>query len=87
LESFACFFAWIGNRRHSGSTHEQNQQQFQRAHGVSPASNLPRHLHRLLCRSAQAASTTHGGRGVYFDDPNGHLFEIITTPHGDPADL
>jgi catechol 2,3-dioxygenase-like lactoylglutathione lyase family enzyme len=28
-----------------------------------------------------------GGRGVYFDDPNGHLFEIITTPYGDPADL
>jgi catechol 2,3-dioxygenase-like lactoylglutathione lyase family enzyme len=28
-----------------------------------------------------------GGRGVYFEDPNGHLFEIITTPYGDPADL
>lgn len=28
-----------------------------------------------------------GGRGFYFDDPNGHLFEIITTPYGDPADL
>jgi catechol 2,3-dioxygenase-like lactoylglutathione lyase family enzyme len=28
-----------------------------------------------------------GGRGVYFDDPNGHLFEIITTPYGDPAEL
>jgi catechol 2,3-dioxygenase-like lactoylglutathione lyase family enzyme len=28
-----------------------------------------------------------GGRGVYFDDPNGHLFELITTPYGDPADL
>lgn len=28
-----------------------------------------------------------GGRGVYFDDPNGHLFEIITTPYGDAADL
>jgi hypothetical protein len=28
-----------------------------------------------------------GGRGVFFDDPNGHLFEIITTPYGDPADL
>ena len=28
-----------------------------------------------------------GGRGVYFDDPNGHLFEIITTPYGDPASL
>jgi catechol 2,3-dioxygenase-like lactoylglutathione lyase family enzyme len=25
-----------------------------------------------------------GGRGVYFDDPDGHLFEIITKPYGDP---
>jgi catechol 2,3-dioxygenase-like lactoylglutathione lyase family enzyme len=24
----------------------------------------------------------YGGRGVYFDDPNGHLFEIITQPYG-----
>jgi catechol 2,3-dioxygenase-like lactoylglutathione lyase family enzyme len=23
-----------------------------------------------------------GGRGVYFEDPNGHLFEIITRPYG-----
>lgn len=23
-----------------------------------------------------------GGRGVYFDDPNGHLLEIITRPYG-----
>jgi catechol 2,3-dioxygenase-like lactoylglutathione lyase family enzyme len=28
-----------------------------------------------------------GGRGVYFDDPDGHLFEIITKPYGNPADL
>jgi catechol 2,3-dioxygenase-like lactoylglutathione lyase family enzyme len=25
----------------------------------------------------------HGGRGVYFDDPDGHLMEIITHPYGD----
>lgn len=24
-----------------------------------------------------------GGRGVYFDDPNGHLLEMITKPYGD----
>jgi catechol 2,3-dioxygenase-like lactoylglutathione lyase family enzyme len=23
-----------------------------------------------------------GGRGVYFDDPNGHILEIITRPYG-----
>lgn len=26
-----------------------------------------------------------GGRGVYFDDPDGHLFEIITKPYGSPG--
>jgi catechol 2,3-dioxygenase-like lactoylglutathione lyase family enzyme len=24
----------------------------------------------------------YGGRGVYFEDPNGHLLEIITRPYG-----
>jgi catechol 2,3-dioxygenase-like lactoylglutathione lyase family enzyme len=28
-----------------------------------------------------------GGRGVYFDDPDGHLLELITKPYGDPNDL
>jgi catechol 2,3-dioxygenase-like lactoylglutathione lyase family enzyme len=23
-----------------------------------------------------------GGRGVYFDDPNGHVLEVITRPYG-----
>ena len=23
-----------------------------------------------------------GGRGVYFDDPDGHLFEVLTRPYG-----
>ncbi len=26
-----------------------------------------------------------GGRGVYFQDPDGHLLEIITRPYGDAA--
>ena len=26
-----------------------------------------------------------GGRGLYFEDPNGHLFEIITRPYGSGA--
>jgi hypothetical protein len=25
----------------------------------------------------------HGDRGVYFEDPNGHVMEIITHPYGD----
>jgi hypothetical protein len=28
----------------------------------------------------------HGGRGVYFDDPDGHLMEIITHPYGVPSE-
>ena len=37
----------------------------------------------------QPARINHhfGGRGFYFEDPNGHLFEIITTPYGDPSEL
>jgi catechol 2,3-dioxygenase-like lactoylglutathione lyase family enzyme len=27
-----------------------------------------------------------GGRGVYFNDPNGHLLEIITRPYGSGDD-
>jgi catechol 2,3-dioxygenase-like lactoylglutathione lyase family enzyme len=27
-------------------------------------------------------NTNDGGRGVYFEDPNGHLLEIITRPYG-----
>ena len=28
-------------------------------------------------------NTHDGGRGVYFDDPSGHVLEIITQPYGD----
>ncbi len=27
-------------------------------------------------------NTNDGGRGVYFEDPDGHLLEIITRPYG-----
>jgi catechol 2,3-dioxygenase-like lactoylglutathione lyase family enzyme len=27
-------------------------------------------------------NTNHGGRGVYFDDPSGHDFELITQSYG-----
>ena len=29
----------------------------------------------------------YGGRGVYFDDPNGHQMELITTPYGDASEF
>ena len=28
-----------------------------------------------------------GGRGVYFEDPSGHLLEIITKPYGSPDQM
>lgn len=27
-------------------------------------------------------NTWDGGRGIYFEDPNGHLLEVITRPYG-----
>jgi catechol 2,3-dioxygenase-like lactoylglutathione lyase family enzyme len=28
-------------------------------------------------------NTFYGGRGVYFEDPDGHLLELITKPYGE----
>lgn len=36
-------------------------------------------------QAANEINYNHGGRGVYFDDPSGHHFELITQPYG--ADL
>jgi catechol 2,3-dioxygenase-like lactoylglutathione lyase family enzyme len=33
-------------------------------------------------REREQINTWDGGRGLYFDDPNGHLLEIITRPYG-----
>ena len=33
-------------------------------------------------RERDQINTWDGGRGVYFEDPNGHLLEIITRPYG-----
>jgi len=32
-------------------------------------------------------NTHFGGRGVYFEDPDGHFLEIITTPYGAESQL
>jgi catechol 2,3-dioxygenase-like lactoylglutathione lyase family enzyme len=29
----------------------------------------------------------YGGRGVYFDDPSGHLLELITRPYGETPQI
>ncbi len=41
------------------------------AHWADPGHDLP-----------NQTNTHDGGRGVYFDDPSGHLLEIITRPYG-----
>lgn len=33
-------------------------------------------------QNAGSINHLHGGRGVYFDDPDGHLMELITAPYG-----
>ena len=33
-------------------------------------------------QSVNEINHNHGGRGVYFDDPSGHHFELITKPYG-----
>jgi hypothetical protein len=33
-------------------------------------------------RRAGEINTDDGGRGLYWDDPNGHNLEIITVPYG-----
>lgn len=34
-------------------------------------------------RTRPGETNTHfGGRGVYFEDPDGHLLEVITRPYG-----
>jgi len=35
---------------------------------------------------ADAINRNDGGRGLYFQDPNGHLLEIITRPYGSGGD-
>jgi catechol 2,3-dioxygenase-like lactoylglutathione lyase family enzyme len=33
-------------------------------------------------KQANRVNNNDGGRGFYFDDPNGHLMEVITRPYG-----
>lgn len=36
-------------------------------------------------RQTGEINTRDGGRGVYFEDPSGHLLEILTRPYGSGA--
>ena len=46
------------------------------AYWADPARSQPGEINRHF-----------GGRGVYFEDPDGHLLEAITRPYGDPSSL
>ncbi|HEX7751511.1 MAG TPA: VOC family protein [Novosphingobium sp.] len=45
-------------------------------HWADPARSRPGEINRHW-----------GGRGVYFEDPDGHLLELITKPYGSEDDL
>jgi len=36
-------------------------------------------------KRASAINRNDGGRGMYFEDPDGHLLEVITRPYGSGA--
>ena len=36
-------------------------------------------------RQMNTINTRDGGRGIYFEDPSGHLLEILTRPYGSGA--
>ena len=40
-----------------------------------------------MMKQAGAINRHFGGRGVYFQDPSGHLLEIITRPYGKWGEL
>jgi catechol 2,3-dioxygenase-like lactoylglutathione lyase family enzyme len=44
-------------------------------HWADPARTQPGEINRHF-----------GGRGVYFEDPDGHLLEVITRPYGSEAE-
>jgi catechol 2,3-dioxygenase-like lactoylglutathione lyase family enzyme len=51
-----------------------------KARGIAYGSEPHRHADGQI-------NTRRGGRGFYFEDPNGHLLEIMTVPEtGSPAD-
>ena len=56
--------------------------------GAPPATNLAMTNWADPAKSVQGEINRHwGGRGVYFEDPSGHLLEIITRPYGDLAKM
>ena len=39
-------------------------------------------LYQLSYTPKPARGRQYGGRGVYFEDPDGHVLEVLTRPYG-----
>ena len=55
--------------------------EFDEIFGRITARDMPHWADPSRSRPGQI-NTNDGGRGVYFEDPEGHLLEIITRPYG-----
>jgi catechol 2,3-dioxygenase-like lactoylglutathione lyase family enzyme len=53
---------------------------FVAAHGRLVNARVPTYADPRRTQPGQI-NYRYGGRGVYFDDPNGHLFELMTAPY------
>ena len=45
------------------------------------------HYADFMRKQAGEINHLYGGRGVYFDDPAGHLLELITQPYGPTPEM
>ena len=70
-----------------GEIHSQHyaflvsEQDFDEIFGRMKERGIP-HWSDPFHRNSGEINTNDGGRGVYFDDPDGHNLEIITVPYG-----
>ena len=73
---------------HSIMIHVLTDVRSRRAHRLSSFLFISSHVRNqtlliaALHRSRPLGAARDGGRGVYFEDPSGHLLEILTRPYG-----
>jgi len=58
-----------------------DENEFDEIFGRIRERNLPYWAHPAR-HQANEINTRDGGRGVYFEDPSGHVLEILTRPYG-----
>jgi catechol 2,3-dioxygenase-like lactoylglutathione lyase family enzyme len=61
-----------------------SDEEFDQIFGRVKARGVPYYADPAM-KQKGAINHHYGGRGVYFQDPTGHLLEIITTPYGSEA--